>query len=817
MTPAAIVSLLVEVSWRSVLVAALVGGVLVIWRVKGGAVRHAAWTAVMVAMLLMPALLVFVPELPVPLPVAQFRESTPARLEVRPLQEPSAASAPNGVLPAPRTSPAAVPAQAQTSSAPPSFSWQQIAIGAWFAGFLINLAVMFMGWRLARRLMATAKVSEIDPRVMESPTVAAPCAVGLWRVQVLVPQAWRTWSRAGRDAVLQHELAHVSRRDLFVLFVARVNRAIFWFHPVAWWLERRIAASAEQACDEAVLQAGQDPQRYASVLLEMANALRTSGTRVAWQSLGMAEGTDLESRIDRVLTGEVPRLSRGRIAGVMTMSAVAMVIAVACTQAPPKLAVNPEITARMERDVESRSASAAARSMSADEVRTLTDQVIANPDDRALVDKLVRFYSAQRDIRPGTVFVPSPEFLESHRRVVLWSIEHKPTFQLAQWRVPRAADPGGYDAAQGLWAKRLASKDVTISDYEQGIWFTLLSDPVSAERMVMEARRRFPRAIKADGTLGGSLERNWSNHLGAVYASVMLGAYEYPPFFFGRANSVLAASPEAKRVRAIVDASTDAFLVGAVGDGLAGTRHPADRPLHFDADALGREYLRRSLELDSVHPAQVIRRASLESKEFQALLNSQAEKVRIATGARLEQLTPQQVMALPEDLQWTTLPHVAGRAQSRAMSRGFQNSGDSEWREQLRLAREYSDRAIVLLQRRSDPNIARLRHKAHAVRGFAAIADNDRTLAITHMNAAIAAVAEQPTLFLNGEGWDHTLTNYLIKAGDTTAVAEAFERLASIVVHDTGEFKKSAADLRAGRMPDQYQRMIAWLEEQKRY
>ena len=40
-----------------------------------------------------------------------------------------------------------------------------------------------------------------------------------------------------------------------------INRAVFWFHPLAWWLRRRIATLSEQACDAVVVSGGHDAER----------------------------------------------------------------------------------------------------------------------------------------------------------------------------------------------------------------------------------------------------------------------------------------------------------------------------------------------------------------------------------------------------------------------------------------------------------------------------------------------------------------------------------------------------------------------------
>src|SRR5512140_2695582 len=56
------------------------------------------------------------------------------------------------------------------------------------------------------------------------------------------------------------------RRDPLVEWLALLNRAVFWFHPLAWWLERKLSALAEDACDAAVLRGGHDAHAYSEYL-----------------------------------------------------------------------------------------------------------------------------------------------------------------------------------------------------------------------------------------------------------------------------------------------------------------------------------------------------------------------------------------------------------------------------------------------------------------------------------------------------------------------------------------------------------------------
>ena len=40
--------------------------------------------------------------------------------------------------------------------------------------------------------------------------------------------------------VLAHEGEHARQRDPLIVALALLNRAVFWFHPLAWWLESRV-------------------------------------------------------------------------------------------------------------------------------------------------------------------------------------------------------------------------------------------------------------------------------------------------------------------------------------------------------------------------------------------------------------------------------------------------------------------------------------------------------------------------------------------------------------------------------------------------
>ena len=81
-----------------------------------------------------------------------------------------------------------------------------------------------------------------------------------------------------------------------VAAIALLNRAIFWFHPLAWWLPRTISRLSEQACDAAVIARGYDRDVYMSCLLRFARRVADADGRIAPLSSAMP-GAGLAERL----------------------------------------------------------------------------------------------------------------------------------------------------------------------------------------------------------------------------------------------------------------------------------------------------------------------------------------------------------------------------------------------------------------------------------------------------------------------------------------------------------------------------------------
>jgi beta-lactamase class D len=137
------------------------------------------------------------------------------------------------------------------------------------------------------------------------------------------------WPADRMAMVMAHEEAHARRRDSIVQLLSLINRAVFWFHPLAWWLHRELGTLAEEACDVAAASGRYGRAAYADCLIAIARAARRSGTRVDSAAIAMAS-TALHRRVRAILAAPPPAPRRMAVA---TMATAALLIA--CLTATP--------------------------------------------------------------------------------------------------------------------------------------------------------------------------------------------------------------------------------------------------------------------------------------------------------------------------------------------------------------------------------------------------------------------------------------------------------------------------------------------------
>ncbi len=191
--------------------------------------------------------------------------------------------------------------------------WISIAIlGVWVCGFVGVVLVRFRGWLQIRAAMRAS--TPIDTRasvaVRSLPGLLEPGVVGFLRPILLLPEdILKRLPPSQLEAVLAHELSHIRRRDNLTAAIHMVVEAVFWFHPLVWWIGARLIEERERACDEAVLSLGGEPGDYAEAILRVCKLYVESPLACA---PGIS-GADLKKRIVRIMTQRLGyKLSFGR-------------------------------------------------------------------------------------------------------------------------------------------------------------------------------------------------------------------------------------------------------------------------------------------------------------------------------------------------------------------------------------------------------------------------------------------------------------------------------------------------------------------------
>jgi bla regulator protein BlaR1 len=335
--------------WQSTLFAVLAGALALSMRNNHARVRYGLWLAASVKFLVPFSWLVSAGN-QLAWPTATPQRTSQFSFVVQQASQPFVVEHGSGSAVAPASSPAAPVVAA-------------LVLAVWIAGFL---AILFYWWVRWRRIAAAVRVAtrlregpeaeallhvqrriRIRQRValMSTSSPVEPGILGAFHPILLLPTDIATHLGSTHfEAVLAHELCHVKRRDNLASAVHMLVEAIFWFHPLIWWIGARLVEERERACDEEVLQLGNDPEVYAESILKTCQYYLESPPAC----VSGITGADLKTRIVRIMTeGAATSLGPGRklLLAAAGVAAVSGPIAVGIFYAPQSRAQTPAATA----------------------------------------------------------------------------------------------------------------------------------------------------------------------------------------------------------------------------------------------------------------------------------------------------------------------------------------------------------------------------------------------------------------------------------------------------------------------------------------
>jgi bla regulator protein blaR1 len=223
---------------------------------------------------------------------------------------------------------------------------------AWAAIALAGLARVVLATFQLRRLRSHAAPVDIESlpadmrsliddaqksravSVLVSERLEVPTAIGFRRPAVILP-AWMLENTPAEELkyILLHELAHLNRRDDWTNLAQKILKALLFFLPSVWWIERRLSLDREMACDDAVLVQSGTPHGYAECLAHVAERsfLRR---QIALAQAAVGRVRQLSARVTRILDPERPKATQLWKPAVPVVMVVALLSAVPASFTP---------------------------------------------------------------------------------------------------------------------------------------------------------------------------------------------------------------------------------------------------------------------------------------------------------------------------------------------------------------------------------------------------------------------------------------------------------------------------------------------------
>jgi beta-lactamase regulating signal transducer with metallopeptidase domain len=212
-------------------------------------------------------------------------------------------------------------------------SWALWLFGAWAGIAALGLARVGVGlWRLRalRRSCVVVDSAVLDPELREtlahsstgsygksrpatlcvSDRVSVPTVIGFVNPAVVIPR-WllQELSPSELQQILLHELAHLQRWDDWTNLAQKILKALLFFHPAAWWVEKQLSLEREMACDDAVVAETANPRAYAECLTHLAEkSFVRRSLALAQAALGRIRQTSL--RVAQILDADRPSAPR---------------------------------------------------------------------------------------------------------------------------------------------------------------------------------------------------------------------------------------------------------------------------------------------------------------------------------------------------------------------------------------------------------------------------------------------------------------------------------------------------------------------------
>ena len=243
---------------------------------------------------------------------------------------------------------------------------ESVSPSAWFlaihyTGWLLLIWMFFtlgsilisliLTWKLKNRLRNAVKIeyqklnvgnNMVTIQILKSDQISIPLTMGMMPKKIYVPSLWDQWSEQCRKMIIQHELAHIKRKDGIVQFLQIIVQAFYFFHPLAWQLSKKMNDFREMACDEISIEnnAGLSIE-YSRALVEIAENMVQTRLGISSASALIRQKNELLNRVQYLIKEVKMRNASKLKIGLILAGLLILMVPLSWTKSNPAELTNP--------------------------------------------------------------------------------------------------------------------------------------------------------------------------------------------------------------------------------------------------------------------------------------------------------------------------------------------------------------------------------------------------------------------------------------------------------------------------------------------
>ncbi|GEM_PF-1630826 len=182
-----------------------------------------------------------------------------------------------------------------------------VSVGFWVKGHrhlvrAVNVNEHVTTGREARVFQSVKRRLSVkrDIALTLSSRLTEPGVWGIWNPIIVLPAMMSThFNDEELESIMLHELIHINRWDNLMGSAHRALCCLLWFHPLVWFLNRKLIEEREYACDERVIQIIGERHTY---VMSLWKVIRFGLSR-SEAGLRCAAGSNLRRRLTRIAEG----------------------------------------------------------------------------------------------------------------------------------------------------------------------------------------------------------------------------------------------------------------------------------------------------------------------------------------------------------------------------------------------------------------------------------------------------------------------------------------------------------------------------------